>query len=39
MKNLGSPPLGVVVTGRVMLILMGERVTLNDPDDKVWKKS
>jgi dynein heavy chain len=39
MKNLGSPPPGVVLTGRVILMLMGERVSLNDADDKVWKKA
>lgn len=38
MKNLGSPPPGVIVTARVVLILTGEKVTLSDPDDKVWKK-
>lgn len=40
MKNLGSPPpLGVMVVGRVCLILMGDKITLNDPDEKVWKKT
>jgi len=39
MKNLGSPPSGVFVTARVVLILTGEKITLNDPDDKVWKKA
>jgi dynein heavy chain len=38
MKNLGSPPDGVKLTGRIILILLGERITLNDPDEKVWKK-
>ena len=39
MKNLGFPPLGVMVVGRVCLILMGDKITLNDPDEKVWKKT
>jgi len=39
MKQLGSPPAGVYVTARVVLILMGEKITLNDPEDKVWKKA
>lgn len=39
MKNLGSPPTGVMVVGRVCLILMGDKITLNDPDEKVWKKT
>ena len=34
MKNLG-----VMVVGRVCLILMGDKITLNDPDEKVWKKT
>lgn len=39
MKALGSPPPGVVLTSRVVLILLGEKITLGDPDDKVWKKA
>jgi dynein heavy chain len=39
MKNLGTPPDGVKLTGRVILILLGERITLSDPDEKVWKKA
>jgi len=35
MKNLGSPPAGVIVTARVVLILTAEKITLADPDDKV----
>lgn len=38
MKNLGSPPAGVIVTARVVLPLLGEKISPNDPDDKVWKK-
>jgi dynein heavy chain len=39
MKSLGSPPGGVLLTARVVMILLGEKITLNDPDDKVWKKA
>jgi len=38
MKSLGTPPEGVKTTARVVLILMGERITLTDPEEKVWKK-
>jgi dynein heavy chain len=38
MKNLGSPPTGVIVTARVVLPLLGEKINPNDADDKVWKK-
>lgn len=38
MKNLGSPPTGVVLTARVVLTLFGEKVLASDADDKVWKK-
>jgi len=39
MKNLGSPPAGVIVTARVVLPLLGEKISPSDPDDKVWKKA
>lgn len=38
MKALGTPPDGVKLTARVILILLGERITLADPEEKVWKK-
>lgn len=38
MKNLGSPPTGVILTARVVLLLFGEKILTTDPDDKVWKK-
>lgn len=38
MKALGTPPDGVKLTARIILILLGERITLNDPEEKVWKK-
>jgi len=39
MKSLGSPPPGVLLTAQVVMILLGEKVSLNDPSDKVWKKA
>ena len=39
MKSLGTPPVGVLTTARAVLLLLGEKVTLTDPDDKVWKKA
>lgn len=38
MKNLGSPPIGVIITAKVVLILFNQ-VSFNDPDEKVWKKA
>lgn len=38
MKNLNNPPTGVILTARVVLTLFGEKISPNDPDDKVWKK-
>jgi hypothetical protein len=39
MKAFASPPPGVVVTCRVVLALLKEKVVASDPDDKVWKKA
>lgn len=39
MKSLGTPPDGVKLTARIVLILLGERISLSDPDEKVWKKA
>jgi dynein heavy chain, axonemal len=39
MKSLGTPPPMVVLTARCIMILLGEKVGNNDPDDKIWKKS
>lgn len=39
MKNLGSPPVGVIITARVVLILFNQGIGPNDPDEKVWKKA
>lgn len=39
MKSMGSPPGGVILTARVVMILLGEKVSINDADDKVWKKA
>lgn len=39
MKAFANPPPGVVVTCRVVMALLKEKMSPNDPDDKVWKKS
>lgn len=39
MKAFTTPPGGVVVTCRVVLALLKEKVVNSDPDDKVWKKA
>ena len=39
MKAFTTPPPGVVVTCRVVLALLKEKVLAADPDDKVWKKA
>lgn len=39
MKAFTTPPAGVVVTSRVVLALLKEKIGNNDPDDKVWKKA
>ena len=38
MKSMGSPPAGVILTAKTVMILLGEKVNLNDSDEKVWKK-
>jgi dynein heavy chain len=39
MKAFTNPPPGVVVTCRVVLALLKEKLSASDPDDKVWKKA
>ena len=39
MKAFTAPTAGVVVTCRVVLALLKEKVDKNDPDEKVWKKA
>lgn len=39
MKSLGTPPDGVKLTAKVVLILMGEKISEKDPDEKIWKKA
>jgi len=39
MKSLGSPPAGVLLTAQIVMILLGEKVSLNDAPDKLWKKA
>lgn len=39
MKSLGSPPSMVIVTGKLVMIMMGEKLNLNEPDEKkIWDK-
>ena len=39
MKSMGSPPQMVIVTAKCIMILLGEKVSQNDPEDKIWKKA
>ena len=39
MKNLGTPPDGVVLVARVMMILLGDKINPKDGRDAVWKKA
>jgi hypothetical protein len=39
MKAFTTPPAGVVVTCRVVLALLKEKISASDADDKVWKKA
>lgn len=39
MKSLGSPPSMVVVTGKLIMIMMGEKINPNETDEKkLWPK-
>jgi hypothetical protein len=29
----------VIVTAKCIMILLGEKVSQNDPEDKIWKKA
>jgi hypothetical protein len=39
MKALGSPPALVILTSKVVMTLLGERIGANDADEKIWKKA
>lgn len=39
MKALANPPAGVFTVAQVVMILLGEKISMNDPLDKVWKKA
>jgi len=39
MKALGSPPALVILTSKVVMTLLGEKIGANDADEKVWKKA
>ena len=39
MKSLASPPQMVIIVAKATMVLLGEKVNLNDADDKIWKKA
>jgi dynein heavy chain len=39
MKALGSPPVLVILTAKVVMTLLGEKISINEADEKVWKKA
>jgi dynein heavy chain len=39
MKSLGTPPTMVIITAKCILILLGEKININDAEDKIWKKA
>ncbi len=39
MKSMTSPPPMVIVTAKVIMILLGEKVSHNDAEEKLWKKA
>lgn len=39
MKSMANPPQMVVVTAKCIMILMGEKISNNDPEEKLWKKA
>ncbi len=39
MKSLPSPPIYVYITAKAVLILLGEKISVSDSDEKVWKKA
>ncbi|MHA2022365.1 MAG: hypothetical protein ACTSWQ_01760 [Candidatus Thorarchaeota archaeon] len=38
MKALGSPPLLVIITAKIVMIVLGEKINLNESEDKTWKR-
>ena len=39
MKALGNPPLMVITVAMATMVMLGEKVNINDAPDKVWKKA
>ena len=39
MKALGSPPELVILTSKVVMVLLGEKINANEADEKIWKKA
>jgi len=38
MKSLPNPPIALVAVSKVIMIMLGEKISLHDPNDKIWKK-
>lgn len=38
MKALANPPEMVAVTAKAVMFMFGEKLSNNDPIDKIWKK-
>lgn len=38
MKSLANPPTGCVVIAKVVLIMMGEKIKMEDDNKKCWSK-
>lgn len=39
MKALANPPVLVILTAKVVMTLLGEKINPTEPDEKVWKKA
>ena len=39
MKALGSPPRLVIITAKIVMILLGEKIPLTEPEEMTWKKA
>ena len=39
MKSLSNPPSMVVIVAKATMVMLGEKVNMNDPEEKIWKKA
>ena len=39
MKALGAPPRLVIITAKIVMILLGEKIVLTEPEEKTWKRA